>query len=244
MESDPETRRVLFICGLHRSGTSLLHEILAEHPDVSAFRNTGVPKDEGQHLQTVYKAAKSFGGPGRFGFDPNSYLDETSPLCTPANRKKLWTEWARHWDTSKAVLVEKSPPNLVRTRFLQWNFPRASFVVVLRDPRVVALATAKWAPGASPDALFEHWFVCHDKFERDRRALRRVLLVRYEDLVSDVFTTAGQLFEFAGLAPHRPTTPTLNGLNERYLKLWAQSRLDHQITAGRAAIAGRYGYLG
>jgi len=45
--------RIVFVAGLHRSGTSLVHRCLAAHPDVSGFADTGVPEDEGQHLQTV-----------------------------------------------------------------------------------------------------------------------------------------------------------------------------------------------
>jgi hypothetical protein len=134
---------IAFIAGLHRSGTSLVHQILRDHPDVSGFRNTGVPKDEGQHLQTVYPPARSFGGPGRFGFDPGSYLDETSPLCTPAHAERLWREWSPHWDLSRPVLIEKSPPSLLRTRYFQRLFPASRFIVIVRNPIVVAMATRK-----------------------------------------------------------------------------------------------------
>ena len=63
--------RFVFLAGLHRSGTTLLARLLAAHPEVSGFSGTGVPADEGQHLQTVYPAAKVYGGPGRFGFAPS-----------------------------------------------------------------------------------------------------------------------------------------------------------------------------
>ena len=38
---------------------------------------------------------------------------------------------------SEPVLVEKSPPNLVRTRFLQALFPDARQIVVTRHPIAV-----------------------------------------------------------------------------------------------------------
>ena len=55
--------------------------LLAAHPEVSSFSGTDVPADEGQHLQTVYPAAKVYGGP-RFGFAPESHLTEESPLAS------------------------------------------------------------------------------------------------------------------------------------------------------------------
>ena len=64
--------RFVFLAGLHRSGTTLLARLLAAHPDISGLSGTGVPADEGQHLQSVYPAAKVYGGPGRFGFAPES----------------------------------------------------------------------------------------------------------------------------------------------------------------------------
>ena len=58
-------RQLVFVGGLHRSGTSLVHRCLAGHPRVSGFRDTGVWEDEGQHLQTVYRPAAAHGGPGQ-----------------------------------------------------------------------------------------------------------------------------------------------------------------------------------
>ena len=59
--------RFVFLAGLHRSGTTLLARLLAAHPEISGFSGTGEPADEGQHLQSVYPAARVYGGPGRFG---------------------------------------------------------------------------------------------------------------------------------------------------------------------------------
>ncbi len=70
----------IFIIGLHRSGTTALAEILSSHDLISGFKNTNVPKDEGQHLQTVYPTGKMQGGPGKFGFNNESYLNESSKL--------------------------------------------------------------------------------------------------------------------------------------------------------------------
>ena len=57
---------LVFVGGLHRSGTTPLARALSAHPDISGFSNTGVPEDEGQHLQDVYPPAYVLGGPGRF----------------------------------------------------------------------------------------------------------------------------------------------------------------------------------
>ena len=62
--STAEDKTFISIAGLHRPGTFLLHKIISSHPEVSGFSLIGVPEDEGQHLQSVYKSAKTFGGAG------------------------------------------------------------------------------------------------------------------------------------------------------------------------------------
>ena len=81
--------KFIFICGLHRSGTSLLYKILKSQSEISGLSNTGAIEDEGQHLQSIFKAANKFGGPGKFGFNKASYLDESSELINEENKKKL-----------------------------------------------------------------------------------------------------------------------------------------------------------
>lgn len=90
MSTSLGSREIVFIGGLHRSGTSLLHEILREHSSISGFHKTGVFKDEGQHLQSVYLPAKAFGGPGRFGFDQAAFMDENHVLATQESAELLF----------------------------------------------------------------------------------------------------------------------------------------------------------
>ena len=50
--------RLVFVGGLHRSGTTPLTRCLAAHAQISGFAHTGVEEDEGQHLQTVHPPAR------------------------------------------------------------------------------------------------------------------------------------------------------------------------------------------
>ena len=118
-----QAHHFLFICGLHRSGTTLLFRMLREHPLVSGFENNKEATewlaldDEGQYLQTVYPPGVVFGGPGKFAFAPEAHLTEDSELLTPENKARLAREWFPFWDLNKRYLLEKSPPNLIMTRF-------------------------------------------------------------------------------------------------------------------------------
>ena len=88
--------RLVFVGGLHRSGTSLVHGCLAAHPDATGFSGTGVPEDEGQHLQTVYRPDHRFGGAGIFGLRAGAHLTERSPLASAESRDRLLAEWGPH----------------------------------------------------------------------------------------------------------------------------------------------------
>jgi hypothetical protein len=226
--------------GLHKSGTSLVAQCLAQHPSVSAFHHTGVPEDEGQHLQSVFPPASAYGGAGKFGFDPQAHLTETSALASPESRDRLLSEWGRHWDLTKDVLLEKSPPNLIRTRFLQALFPDAHFVIVIRHPVAVAYATRKWSH-TSIGSLIEHWLVCHEIFERDRPHVQQLQVVRYEDLAERPQSTLAGVFSLLDLGPVDCGIEVRPDVNAGYLRKWHED--IHRSTAEQAearAITEKY----
>lgn len=213
----------VFVGGLHRSGTSLLARCLADHADASGFSQTAAEEDEGQHLQSVYPTAERFGGPGRFGFASAMHLTELSPLATERSRRRLLEEWGKHWRGDRRFLIEKSPPNLLKTRFLQAIFPTARFVIVVRHPIATALATKKWS-GTRLDELIRHWLVSNERMLADVAELRHVELIRYEDLMADADGELARLRAFLGMTPSRCELQPLAGLNDRYFGAWQAMR--------------------
>jgi hypothetical protein len=233
--------QVVFVAGLHRSGTSIISRCIAGHPDVSGLAATGASEDEGQHLQSVYPTAAAHGGPGRFAFSPAAHLTERSVLVSVANRHRLLAEWGRYWDRDRPVLLEKSPPNLIRTRFLQALFPEASFVIVLRHPAVVALATRGWVPDPL-EALLKHWFHAHALLAQDLSRIRRALVVRYESLVADPRSELDRVGSFLGLES-LPDAGIEPDRSQRHWSEWA-AQVDERAGdfAPLAPLAGLFGY--
>jgi GNAT superfamily N-acetyltransferase len=214
-------RTLVFVGGLHRSGTTPLARCLAAHPRVSGFAATGEKEDEGQHLQSVYPSARQYGGAGRFAHTSLPHLTEGSPLATPENARRLVEGWAPYWDLDRPVLLEKSPPNLVMTRFLQALFPDARFVMMVRHPVVVTLSTHRWRGRTSYAKLLEHWFSAHDRFRADAPHIRNLCVVKYEELVADPPTTLARVGSFLRLDGDVPASSLQTHRSDTYQRQWA-----------------------
>lgn len=243
---DVGDRVFLFLGGLHRSGTSIVHRLLRTHPSVSGFSGTNAPEDEGQHLQSVFPSARAFGGPGRFAFDTGAHMTEHSPLVSPENRDRLLREWCAYHDLGKRVLLEKSPPNIVRSRFLREMVPGARFSFIVRHPVAVSLATQKW----SRTSLLElalHWYVCLGVMLFDLQGASDSLIFRYEDFVEAPGHHLGEICGLAGISPVGVSEKVENR-NEAYLARWSTGeferdfRLLSRCFPGLVELAGRLGY--
>jgi hypothetical protein len=97
---------------------------------------------------------------GSFSGSAHQRAVRALPLLTPGHGARLLEQWRPHSDLTRPVLVEKSPPNLPMTRFLQGAFPDARFMIVVRHPAIVSLSTASgltcarsapcWTTGSPP----------------------------------------------------------------------------------------------
>jgi Sulfotransferase family len=116
-----------------------------------------------------------------------------------AERALPWPEikkvWASYWDSSKPVLLEKSPPNLIRTRDILAHFEPVKFIIMVRNPYAHSEGLMRrnhWT--AMRAASFS--MMCLRRQLANVRELDNALVIRYESLVSDPAKTSAQLAAF------------------------------------------------
>ena len=227
MPSD-NNHKFVFLCGLHRSGTTLVAKTLAQHPDISGFHNTGAPKDEGQHLQNIYPTDRKHGGPGLFGLKRGSYFDENSRLTTPQNGQILFEQWAPYWDLSKKLMLEKTPSHINKTRMLQKWFPNAHFIIVLRHPLASGYATKRFTK-APVHKFLENWLRCYECFEKDLSYLKHVTVYKYEDFIIKPNSIMDGICGFLDIHPVPFKYQIESNINQKYFSIWEEKQ-DNWLT--------------
>jgi hypothetical protein len=185
------------------------------------------------HLQSIFKPSGVYGGAGKFGFSPEAHLTNTSPMVSEKNRSQLFKEWGQYWDLNKQYLLEKSPPNLIRTRFLQAMFPNSYFLVLIRHPIAVSYATQAWYRKFRIDwrrlnRIIEHWIICHQIFREDQYFLNRVSIIKYEDFVADPGLWMAKTYDFLDIKSFPIKKTVYPHVNKKYFSLWRKD-LERRI---------------
>ena len=177
--------------------------------------------DEGQFLQTIFPPAYVYGGQGRFGFHEDMHMTESHPAVSGDTATKLFHEWSAYWDLSLPLLVEKSPPNILRMRFLQALFPESLFLIILRHPIAVAEATAKTAR-VSLIQLIEHTLYCYELMKEDMNYIQSFYLLRYEDLCNNPQGILDEVFKWIGTEKYRYDRKIVTDINRAYFQRWEE----------------------
>jgi Flp pilus assembly protein TadD len=184
-----------FLVGFARSGTTLLEQVIATHPDMVALGERPVMIDaESQFLSRA-------GGVLRLA-------DAVSDLLEPL-RDAYWRR-AREFgvDPAGKVFVDKHPLGAIRLPLIFKVFPEARIIFALRDPRDVVLSCFRRSfaingvtyefdtlerAATMYDAVMS---AAESYFERLPIKVHRI---RYEDLVADFENEVRALCEFLGV---------------------------------------------
>ncbi len=241
----PAPEKWVFVVGCYNSGTTLLHDLLARHPAVGSM-----PK-EGQFYTDELLLPMSVGLPRLWSLEPERFrLNESSG--SGVNVARLKRQWGAHYnDPTRPILLEKSPTNAARTRWLQAHFANAHFIGIIRDGRAVAEGIRRKV-GHSLEIAATQWVRSNEIMLEDFTALEHSMLIRYEtftDRPDQMFT---DILDFLGLAKALPSVEgrewrvheqvsVIRNMNDR-----SMSRLTSQDLSVIDGIAGgllrRLGY--
>lgn len=183
----------IFITGMPRSGTSLVEQIISNHPNVS---------DQGE-LTYMMKISKSL---------QNQKINKT--ILNDLGKKYLKSV-LEYDETSKEIFTDKLPVNLANIGLIKLIFPNSKIIICDRDLRDVttSLYLLKLTGGhpyiyneeelSNYANLFcrlaRHWL---DLFQDE------IYLLDYENFIDNQLDSGEKLFKYLGL-----------DFNEKYIKL-------------------------
>ncbi len=192
--ADEPVEHVFFV-GFPRSGTTLLEQILASHPDIVTLDEREVLTDSTQSL-----------------FVSDAALNRLSRL----NAREAVAFRDAYWRRTRIycpklagkVFIDKLPLNSVRLPLIAKLFPRAKVLFALRDPRDVVLSCFRRRFGMNPAmyqlltlegaaAYYDAVMRLVDQYT-DKLPLS-IHYVRYENLVDDLRREAEAVCSFIGV---------------------------------------------
>lgn len=191
-----ESHRPIFIVGMPRSGTSLVEQILASHPDVFGAGELG----DITRLACEIASSTDVGPAYRCGFRG----------LTQGTVDRLAEKYLAHLgelDSRAARVTDKMPHNYQHMGLIAMLFPTAKVIHCVRDPRDVCLSIyfQYFAEGHTYAHDMESLGLYYRQYERLMEHWRCVLdlpilEVCYEQLVTHQEAVSKQLIEFVGLS--------------------------------------------
>jgi hypothetical protein len=164
----PVPNLYLFVLSPPFSGSTLLNELLSTSAAVSSNNTLGTR--EGQQLPKVRKIMWE----KEDHYDPEEKYDWNF----------IKAAWLKYWDRTKPILLEKSPPNLVRARQINDHFQPAYFICMVRDPYALCesqITRNAMVPSVAA-GLVVKWFYAQ---RQNIETLNNLLFFTYEELTAD-----------------------------------------------------------
>jgi tetratricopeptide (TPR) repeat protein len=212
-------RRIAFLTGFPRSGTTLLEQIIATNADTVCTDESGIIP---HHFVSplVWQAADSIDAILEIrSFDSDQLMAGREKFCQ-------MTESYLDQPIGERLLVEKTPLQTADMPLSLRMFPEARWLIALRDPRDVVLSylftliPLNWTSAAAADVVeacrfyadtMRHWLWWRSRLDRPTYE------TAYERLIADPPAESRRVAEFLGLA-------------------WDQSMLDERQRSERKAV--------
>jgi hypothetical protein len=256
-----DTPQPIFILGAPRSGTTLIEQVLACHPDVAA----GGERPWMGELRQVALRFCADAGPFPGCLARSWTADQRHLAAVFRDHYLARAESAGLWVEGRRFFTDKMPFNEMYLPLLRMSFPGAGIVFVRRDPRDVAVSMLAHH--------LAHGFNCAYRIEDIVRHLAATselvahyerelggfgLMLRYEDFIADQESQTRRLLAHVDLAfdaaclrfhesPRYAPTPSYarvaEPLNDRSIgrhRYYAVQLAAHVGELGPALTAGGY----
>lgn len=227
--------KIAFIVGSSRSGTSILGELIASHPETNYVFEEEVwkklvSKKDGSHVVSVKE------------------VDD--------QKKKKLRSWMACYKKGEKIIIEKNPRHIVHLPLIKDIFPEAKIIHIVRDGRDVAcslksgLCGKTWAHVKPPrwkeiEKNYEGVIRCawawRDIMEIAVKDLTIIshLRVRYEDLIKNPQGVAKDVMRYLEIENHekvikfcdRIQNETKNSYSAKNQSRWSAD--DHENRIGR-----------
>jgi hypothetical protein len=184
--------------GMPRSGTTLVEQILASHPQVYGAGELNVIGDAVQSIDRL--SGNKIHYPSNLDGLESELLDDIA---------NCYLEKLKALDAEAMRVTDKHPINFLHLGLIALAFPDAHVIHCTRDPRDTCLSIyfQAFSPANSYASNLEHTGFYYRLYEKLMRHFKEVLSisvldVTYEDLVINQEQVSRKLIDFVGLDWH------------------------------------------
>jgi hypothetical protein len=185
----------VFIVGMPRSGTSLVEQILASHPQVHGAGELG----------DIMQIASGLGARIHPGARYPDCLREVSPALLDDIASR-YLEKLGGMDASARRVTDKMPHNYLHLALIQMLFPKARVIHTARNPldTCVSIYFQEFSSEHAYAYDLDHLAAYYHQYERLMQHWEQtidlpMLKVKYEDLVEDQEAWSRRMIDFLGL---------------------------------------------
>jgi len=194
----PPKTKWLFILGCNNSGTSLINHLLRLHPEIDhlagegqsqLLSTRGIEEVTGGNHHRVFTEVLEYMNP------PRAYNRNKPSVDNVVNPSTL----RRHWQGGRkgnkgTYLMIKSPPDMVRSLWIQQHFDTPHFIGIVRNGYSTVESILR--SGKSVERAATHWNLANKIMMRDSEKLKNFHLIKYEDLSENPETVLRELEKF------------------------------------------------
>jgi hypothetical protein len=201
MTNTIDGKKLVFLVGSQRSGTTWLYLLLSQSPAIAPLYETRLFSN---YLRSCFQTWSDRAGASRTMDGLHNFVTDAQyrAMLREFAAAALATGTANH--PSASVILEKSPDHALFAEDILSIFPDAYFLHIVRDPRAVVASlkaiSPSWGMAWTVAGACERWLT-HVNAARDIPSITsHYHEVRYEDLIAAGPRVLSAVFEWIGVA--------------------------------------------